>query len=79
MMSDLFLDSHTASIYNAKTSPRSYALVVRAVACEARGPVFDSCSDQMVFSLLGCEEVGIKWIQKQKLLDLAYPCRKTNS
>ena len=30
-------------------SPRSYGLVVRAVACEARGPGFNSSSDQMVF------------------------------
>ena len=32
--------------------------MVRAVACEARGPGFDSSSDQMVFSLLGYKEVG---------------------
>ena len=37
--------------------------MVRAVACEARGPGFNSCSDQMVFSLLGYKEVGLKWIQ----------------
>ena len=34
-------------------TPRSNGLVVRVVACEARGPGFDSSSDQMVFSLLG--------------------------
>ena len=34
--------------------------MVRAVACEARGPGFDSSSDQMVFSLLGYKEVGKK-------------------
>ena len=43
--------------------PRSRGLVVRAVACEARGPEFDSSSDQKVFSLLGYKVVGIKWIQ----------------
>ena len=37
--------------------------MVRVVACEARGPGFDSSSDQMVFSLLRYKEVGIKWIQ----------------
>ena len=31
------------------TSPRSHGLVVRAVACEARGPGFDSSSVQMFF------------------------------
>ena len=41
-------------------SPRSNGLVVRAVACEARGPGFDSSSDQKVFSLLGYKVVGIK-------------------
>ena len=45
------------------TIPRSHGLVVRAVACEARGPGFNSSSDQMVFSLLGYKVVGIKWIQ----------------
>ena len=35
---------------------RSNGLVVRVVASEARGPVFDSSSDQMVFSLLGYRE-----------------------
>ena len=30
-------------------SPRSHGLVVRAVACDARGPGFDSSSDQMFF------------------------------
>ena len=43
--------------------PRSNGLVVRAVACEAIGPGFDSNSDQMVFYLLGYKEVGKKWIQ----------------
>ena len=43
--------------------PSSHGLVVRAVACEARGPGFNSSSDQMVFSLLGYKEVGTKWIQ----------------
>ena len=43
--------------------PRSHGLVVRAVACEARGPGFDSSSDQKVFSLLGYKVVGIKWFQ----------------
>ena len=33
--------------------PMSHGLVVRAVACEARGPGFDSSSDQMVFFSLG--------------------------
>ena len=33
--------------------PRSNGLVVRAVVCEARGPGFDSSSDQVVFPLLG--------------------------
>ena len=37
------------------SGPRSHSLVVRVVACEARGPGFDSISDQMVFSLLGYE------------------------
>ena len=32
--------------------------MVRAVACEARGPGLDSNSDQMFFSLLGYKEVG---------------------
>ena len=30
-------------------SPRSHGLGFRAVACEARGPGFDSSSDQMFF------------------------------
>ena len=34
--------------------------MVRAVACEARGPGFNSSSDQMFFSLLRYKEVGIK-------------------
>ena len=33
--------------------PQHSGLVVRAVACEARGPGFDPSSDQMGFSLLG--------------------------
>ena len=33
--------------------------MVRAVSCEARGPVFNSSSDQMFFSLLGYKEVGM--------------------
>ena len=32
-----------------KLCPRSHGLVVRATTCEARGPVFDSSSDQMFF------------------------------
>ena len=32
-------------------SPRNHCLGARAVACEARGPRFDSSSDQMVFLL----------------------------
>ena len=56
--------------------PRSNGLVVRAVACEARGPGFDSSSDQMVFSLLGYKEVGKNGSRHDKLHDLAYPCRK---
>ena len=39
--------------------PRSRGLVVRAVACEAGGPGFDSSSAQMFFLLLGYTEVGI--------------------
>ena len=31
------------------SGPRSHGLVVRAVACEARGPGFNSSSDQMFF------------------------------
>ena len=31
--------------------PRRHRLVVRVVACEARGPGFDYSSDQMVFLL----------------------------
>ena len=42
---------------------RSHGLVVRAVACEARGAGFNSSSDQKVFSLLEYKVVGIKWIQ----------------
>ena len=34
-----------------------YGLVVRAVACETRGPGFNSSTDQIVF-LLGYKEVG---------------------
>ena len=57
------LISMPVSSYTWKKSPRSNGLMVRAVACEARRPGFDSSSDQMVFSLLGYKEVGIKWIQ----------------
>ena len=57
-------------------SPRSHGLVVRVVACEVRGPGFDSSSDQIIFSLLGFKEVGIKGSRDDKLRDLAYPCRK---
>ena len=56
--------------------PRSRGLVVRAVACEARGPGFDSSSDQMVFSLLGYKEVGKNGSRHDKLHAVAYPCRK---
>ena len=34
---------------NRLTTPRSHGLVVRAVACEARGPGFVSSSDRMYF------------------------------
>ena len=43
-------------------SQRSHGLVVRAAACEARGPGLNSTSDQMFFFSSG-KEVGIKWIQ----------------
>ena len=43
--------------------PRSHGQVFRAVACEARGPGFNSSSDLKVFSLLGYKVVGVKWIQ----------------
>ena len=36
---------------SGKTSLRRHGLVVREVACEARGPGFNSSSDQMVFLL----------------------------
>ena len=35
----------------------AWSKVVRVVACEAKGPGFDSSSDQMVF-LIGYKEVG---------------------
>ena len=38
-------------------------LVFGAVACEARGPEFNSSTDQMLFLLLGYKEVGINWIK----------------
>ena len=44
---------------NSTESLRRHGLVVRAVACEARGTGFVSSSDQMVF-LLGYKEVGKK-------------------
>ena len=50
--------------------------MVRVVACGARGPGFDSISDQMVFSLLRYKEVGKKGSRHDELHDLAYPCRK---
>ena len=48
---------------NSLCLPWSHGLVVRAIACEARGPVFDSSQDHNVISLLGYKEVGIKWFQ----------------
>ena len=57
---------------NSKESPRRHDLVVRAVACDARGPGFVSSSDQMVF-LLRHNEVGKKDPDKIKLRDRAYP------
>ena len=57
-------------------SPRSNGLVVRAVDCEARGPGFNSGSDQMVFSLLGYKEVGRNGSRHDKLHNLVHPCRK---
>ena len=39
---DVFLYANISVFY----SPWSHGLVVRAVACEARGPGFDSSSDQ---------------------------------
>ena len=44
--------------------------IVIVVACKARGPGFDSSSDQMVFSLLGYR--GFKGSRHDKLRDLAY-------
>ena len=43
------------SIHIHKTCPWRHGLVVRAVACEARGPAFDSNTDQMalLLSILG--------------------------
>ena len=38
--------------YSLTISPRSHGLVVTAVACEARGPGFDSSSDQKVLLTL---------------------------
>ena len=50
--------------------------MVRVVACEVGAPGFDSSSDQIVFSLLGCKEVGQNGSRHDKLHDLAYPCIK---
>ena len=46
-----FYEKNTRIYKLANTSPRSHGLVVRAVASghEARGPGFDSSSDQNVF------------------------------
>ena len=33
----------------SRRGPRSHGLVIRVVACDARGPGFDSSSDQMIF------------------------------
>ena len=41
--------------------------MVRAVACNARGPGLDSSSDQMVFLLSPLKEVGKKLIQTQSI------------
>ena len=40
-------------INSADAGPRRHGLVVRVVACESRGPGFDSSSDQMVFLFSG--------------------------
>ena len=55
--------------------PRRHGLVVRAFACEARGPGFDFSTDQMVF-LLSKGIGGRKNVSTlDKLRGLVYPRR----
>ena len=57
-------------------SPRSHGQVVRAVTCKARGPGFDSSSDQMFFFSPRVSGGSNKKDPGTKILcDLAYPCR----
>ena len=54
--------------------PKSLGVMVRAAVCEAKGPGFNSSSDQKgFFSLFGYKEVGKNGSRHDKLRDLAYP------
>ena len=65
-----------ASSYLVSMCPRRHGLAFRAVACEARGPGFDSSSDQMVFLLnLGIGSWKNNESRHDKLDDLRDPCR----
>ena len=50
--------------------------MVRVVACEARGPGFDSSSDHMGFFSPRYKVVGINGSRHDKLQDFVYPCIK---
>ena len=51
ILSYLALVNIVGLVTSVSMAPRRHALVVRVVACEAIGPGFDSCLNQMVFLL----------------------------